>query len=326
MDVKERLSLEAASGFTSQACEHLHRYEFAALLCGGLRVLDLACGSGYGAAIMAEAAACVHGVDRDVATIDLAAATYAQPTFEAADAVGYLEGELSEDYEMIVCFEGIEHLSDLSRVTRNLHRHASEGMQLVISVPNSATFEEDNPYHLTDFCLDAASRLLEQVGGGVMLCQYLSEGSIIGHVDTERVKSTLLHGERAEPRYANHFLLLVNVDPERVKGAQGSRSVVVEAPVHNRYMRSLELANGQLRRRNAELARKLLRPGSVRAKVGSAATALVASLEKRVEERDHRIDELEGLIEQRDEMILAQRAELLHVRQQVVSQKQNLPG
>jgi cyclopropane fatty-acyl-phospholipid synthase-like methyltransferase len=326
MDVEERLSLEAASGSTSQACEHLHRYEFAASLCEGLRVLDLACGSGYGAAIMAERAASVHGVDRDVATIDLAAATYAVPTFEAADAVDYLEGELAERYEMIVCFEGIEHLSDLSRVTQHLHRHASKGMQLVISVPNSATFEEDNPYHLTDFSFDSASQLLEQLGGGVMLCQYLSEGSIIGHVAAEDVESTVLHGERAEPRYANHFLLLVNVDSERIEGAQGNRSVVVEAPVHNRYMHSLEVANGQLRRRNNELARKLMRAGSVRAKVGSAATALVASLEKRIEERERRIDELEGLIEQRDEMILAQRGELLQVRQELVSKKANSRG
>jgi hypothetical protein len=41
MDVVERLSLEAATEHTSQACEHIHRYEFAASLCHNMRVLDL---------------------------------------------------------------------------------------------------------------------------------------------------------------------------------------------------------------------------------------------------------------------------------------------
>ena len=48
MDVVERLTLEAAQADTMIACEHRQRYEFAAELCGGLRVLDLCCGSGYG--------------------------------------------------------------------------------------------------------------------------------------------------------------------------------------------------------------------------------------------------------------------------------------
>src|SRR5262245_56200400 len=56
VDINERLSLDAAARYTSQACEHIHRYEIAAVLCEGLRVLDLACGSGYGSAILAERA------------------------------------------------------------------------------------------------------------------------------------------------------------------------------------------------------------------------------------------------------------------------------
>ena len=53
MDVVERLTLEAAQADTMVACEHRHRYEFAAALCDGRRVLDLCCGSGYGSAILA---------------------------------------------------------------------------------------------------------------------------------------------------------------------------------------------------------------------------------------------------------------------------------
>ncbi|MCE1185308.1 MAG: class I SAM-dependent methyltransferase, partial [Rhodocyclales bacterium] len=43
--------------------EHLHRYVLAAGAVKGLRVLDVACGEGYGSAILASAARSVTGVD-----------------------------------------------------------------------------------------------------------------------------------------------------------------------------------------------------------------------------------------------------------------------
>ena len=49
--------------------EHLHRYVFARALCGGARVLDAACGEGYGSALLAGAAKQVTGVDLDKATV-----------------------------------------------------------------------------------------------------------------------------------------------------------------------------------------------------------------------------------------------------------------
>ncbi|MFZ1155412.1 MAG: methyltransferase domain-containing protein, partial [Solirubrobacteraceae bacterium] len=153
MDIRERLSLESVSEHTVIACEHIHRYDFAAALCGGLRVLDLACGSGYGSAILAETATAVHGVDNDVATIDLAVATVGQrteATFEVADAIAVLGGDLSDRYDAIVCFEALEHLSDLESAVRGLREQAARGVQLIVSVPNSRAFEEDNEFHVTD--------------------------------------------------------------------------------------------------------------------------------------------------------------------------------
>ena len=48
MDAEERLSLEAVSAPTLMSAQHLHRYALAARLCRDLRVVDLACGVGYG--------------------------------------------------------------------------------------------------------------------------------------------------------------------------------------------------------------------------------------------------------------------------------------
>ncbi|HEX4837186.1 MAG TPA: class I SAM-dependent methyltransferase [Solirubrobacteraceae bacterium] len=330
MDTRERLSLESVSEYTVIACEHIHRYDFAAALCGGLRVLDLACGSGYGSAILTETATAVHGVDNDVATIDLAAATVGQrtaATFEVADATALLGEDLSDRYDMIVCFEALEHLNDLGSAVGGLCEQAGRGVQLIVSVPNSRAFEEENEFHVTDFGYDEAMSLLNKLPDAVMVNQYLTEGSLIGPQGAEDLRSGLINLEHAEPEYANHFILTSNIDEKHVLGTYRVRSQLVEAPVHNRYMRNLEVANSELRRRNNELARKMLGGAAgTFARAGSAAPSFVIGLNDRIEELSTRIAELEtinqnqaGDIAYRDEMILAQRHELLQLRQQLLA-------
>ena len=56
--------------------EHWHRYHFASRFVAGKRVLDLACGEGYGSALLARRAATVVGVDVSQAAIDHARRTY----------------------------------------------------------------------------------------------------------------------------------------------------------------------------------------------------------------------------------------------------------
>jgi 2-polyprenyl-3-methyl-5-hydroxy-6-metoxy-1,4-benzoquinol methylase len=339
MDARERLSLESVSEHTVIACEHIHRYEFAAALCGGLRVLDLACGSGYGAAILTETAAAVHGVDNDVATVDLAAVTVGQSTiatFEVGDAVDFLAQDLSEQYDAIVCFEALEHLVDLERAVAGLREQAARGLRLVVSVPNSRAFDEHNEFHVTDFGYDEARDLLSELPDGVMVGQFLTEGSLIGPAGAEELDGRLVHLEQAEPEYANHFLITANAGEEEVLGAQRSRAQLVEAPVHNRYMRNLEVANAELRRRNNELARKMMMPGAgAFARAGSAAPSHLVRLNGKIDELTARIGELEALsdgqagdIAFREEMILAQRHELLKLRQAQLSLpvSQRTPG
>src|SRR5918999_6371972 len=150
MDVVERLTLEAASSHELIACEHRHRYQFAAPLCDGRTVLDLCCGSGYGSEILASSAAEVVGVDHDVATIDMATATVGRSpgvSFEVADAVAYLGRSERGRFGVIVCFEGLEHLERLDEALTMLREHAEAGSRLVLSVTNSKPLEEDNPFH-----------------------------------------------------------------------------------------------------------------------------------------------------------------------------------
>ena len=62
--------------------EHVHRYLIARELSPGKDVLDIACGEGYGSAILADAAAHVVGVDIAGDVITHASARYERPNLE----------------------------------------------------------------------------------------------------------------------------------------------------------------------------------------------------------------------------------------------------
>jgi len=284
MGVQERLTLQAVGQPTLIAAEHVHRYEFAAGLCPQLRVLDLCCGSGYGGEILAASAASVHGVDYDAATIDLACTALAADTrltFEVADAMTVLRRELAGEFDAIVCFEGLEHLPDPQGALRELRRHAAGGVAVICSVPNSRGMGEENEFHLTDFGYEEAGAAFAGFPDAVVVHQFLAEGSVIV-VDRAAELDARLHGvERAEPQYANHFILVSGITEEVIGAAHRGRMQLAMAPNYNRYMQDLERANVQLRRRNHELARGLL------GKAGSAAPSYVQNAQAR-------IDQLEG--------------------------------
>jgi SAM-dependent methyltransferase len=286
MGVQERLTLEAVTQPTLIAAEHIHRYEFAARLSDGARVLDLCCGAGYGGEILAANAASVHGVDYDVGTIDLAAHTLGRNprlTFEASDATTFLRRELAGRFDVIVCFEGLEHLPDAPDALRELRRHADAGIAVICSVPNSLGMGEENEFHVTDFGYAEATAAFADFPDAVVVRQYLAEGSVI-ILDGAADLDARLHGvDRAEPQYANHFLLVCGIPAETLAASHSGRMQLAIAPNYNRYMQDLERANVQLRRRNHQLARGLL------GKADSAAPSYVQKAAQRIAELERQL-------------------------------------
>ena len=271
MDAQERLTVDEATAPTLLGAMHVHRYQVAAGLCQGLRVVDLGCGSGYGTAILARVCPSVVGVDVDERTIRLAQEAFAHEDgieFEIADAHDFLRNRLRDHFDAVVMLETLEHLENIDDAIGSLRRQADDGLRLVVSIPNSKMLEEDNPFHLTSFGYDETRAAFDGFPNVTLLFQFIAEGSLVRAGD-ESGKSALELTGHGEPEYANQFLVLVNHSEEDV--AQVSALMRLEAePVHHRYVRTLERANAELRVVNAKLARDHL------GKANSAAAALVA--------------------------------------------------
>lgn len=123
--------------------DHVARYQFAArVLAKGSRVIDFACGIGYGTRVLADAGLIATGNDIDAEALTYAGEHYwtdgagNQPAFGQRN--GNAPGELGE-YDAAVCFETIEHLEDPRPLLKALRVSAP---LLIASVPN----EDVMPY------------------------------------------------------------------------------------------------------------------------------------------------------------------------------------
>ncbi|MDZ4804091.1 MAG: class I SAM-dependent methyltransferase [Candidatus Eisenbacteria bacterium] len=143
---------------------HLERYEFAARHAAGRRVLDLACGVGYGSALLREKGKAreVLGVDVDDGAIRRARETYAGPGVSFLCRSAY-EMSTNEAFDMAVSLETIEHLPDPDRFLTILHGLLSPGALLVGSVPVTPSVDV-NIHHLHDFTASSFRRLLTRHG------------------------------------------------------------------------------------------------------------------------------------------------------------------
>src|SRR5690242_2483777 len=87
--------------------EHYHRYVMALAFARGKRVLDLASGEGYGAALLAGVAREVIGVDNSAEAVAHAGKQY------GADHLKFLQGAIQnvpihgQAFDLITCFEAI---------------------------------------------------------------------------------------------------------------------------------------------------------------------------------------------------------------------------
>lgn len=146
---------------------HLARYRFAAAMARPGRLLDCACGVGYGTRLVTEAVGAIDeglGVDIDPQAVEYAERRYADARTRYVQR-DVLVDELSGlgRFDTVVSLETIEHLTDpRAFLTRLVPLLAPEGV-LVASVPVTPSVDL-NPHHLHDFTDRSFRALLSSVG------------------------------------------------------------------------------------------------------------------------------------------------------------------
>ncbi len=105
-------------------------------------------------------------------------------------------------------------------------------MKLVVSVPNSKLFEEDNAFHATDFGWAEARAAFAGFPATTLLPQFLAEGSLILPPGATETDVAVVLDERADPDGANHFIFCSNWDEPALTGAHRGRILLEAAPVY----------------------------------------------------------------------------------------------
>jgi SAM-dependent methyltransferase len=147
--------------------EHLARYRLAAQLAPGRRVLDAACGEGYGLALMAAAGPeSATGVDVDPATVEHVRERHGLDARQA----DVRELPFADDaFDLVVSFETIEHVPEPERALDELARVLAPGGLLLISTPNASQYLVANEFHVREFGHDEFAGLLRERFGSVRL-------------------------------------------------------------------------------------------------------------------------------------------------------------
>jgi SAM-dependent methyltransferase len=186
---------------------HLAVYEWIAAQVPEARVADLACGEGYGAEVLAGAAAEVVGVEANPDAFEHARLRYASQNLR-------FERGLVEDFtgpcDAAVFLQTIEHIEQPGEL---LDRLAKVAPVLYVSTPNRLTLappgavKSDNPWHLREYTLAEYRELLEPRFAAVQILGLRHARKLRAHEIALRLGWDRVHGPlRATKPFYERFV------------------------------------------------------------------------------------------------------------------------
>jgi SAM-dependent methyltransferase len=157
----ERFVPELMEGDFIEA-QHIGRYLWASSAASGRRVLDAGCGVAYGSTMLADAGA------RSVVGVDLAEDVLETVRARVPPNVRLERADLRDlpfedgSFDLVVCFEVIEHITAQREVVREFARVLSPEGVLLASTPNRAVSAGDNPHHLRELLPEELEGMLAE--------------------------------------------------------------------------------------------------------------------------------------------------------------------
>jgi ubiquinone/menaquinone biosynthesis C-methylase UbiE len=139
--------------------QHTERYRFAASkLKPGIKVLDIASGTGYGTAMLSKSGYNVVGAEYDGDALVKAHELWGCE-FVRADALELPFNDAS--FDSVVSFETIEHVKNGKQFVSEIHRVLRTGGNFLCSTPNKS-YSSHPKYHVKEYGNEEFFELIEQ--------------------------------------------------------------------------------------------------------------------------------------------------------------------
>jgi 2-polyprenyl-3-methyl-5-hydroxy-6-metoxy-1,4-benzoquinol methylase len=163
----------ARSGFLYGNMLDQKRYMFVLDRVQNLKVLDCACGIGWGSYLMAHAGAqSVVGVEISSEAVASARKYYAADNLDFINSPLATAGLPKSHFEVITSFETLEHVERPAEFLSDLRAVARQGATMFLSTPNGYAFKNDgqrpaNPFHFNEYTRDEVATMCESAGWAV---------------------------------------------------------------------------------------------------------------------------------------------------------------
>jgi len=206
---------------------HLVVYEWIARRTGGLRVIDMACGEGYGSNVLAGKAAQVVGVDANPEAHEHARLRYrrANLRFERA-----LVDTFSEQADAVVFLQTVEHLAGPQAALRHFGSLVRGRGVVYVSTPNVLTLappgadRSDNPWHVREYRLAEFEQLCRECFASVELLGVFHARRLRIHDGALRVGWDAVHSRLGlTERFYGRFTPAIATSDFAIRATAGSR-------------------------------------------------------------------------------------------------------
>jgi SAM-dependent methyltransferase len=195
--------------------EHICRYQFARPLVEGRYALDVGCGTGYGAAVLARSARRVLALDVSAESIAFANENYPAPNVDFLVSDCRQIPLRAETVDAAVCFEVIEHLAEQTMLLQEIRRVLRPDGVLVISTPNRIYYTEErketNPFHVREFDFDEFLDFLKGSFAQVEMAFQNHVASLyVGDPRQQRpLRSEMEQQTEMDPERSSHYFVAV---------------------------------------------------------------------------------------------------------------------